>query len=171
MKSLYLVLQLTCLVGCHSFASYFLTDEFCERTLEPGTIIMNNIAALSKDRHIRVHRLDSNDVLKPVESGSAFISGETLQIGISDLSDEFVFEASNGAFEVGGCDGKRSTIGGKLKILSDVEDVVIVAGWASGHGVVSLTEPFRLIAPGRASGNIAHSTIYVIFTPLINLIS
>lgn len=153
----HLVRFLGMLATSHAFASYFTTDEFCERALTPGEVIMNNIAELSTARSVTVYRLDNDGVALPLENGAEYLPGETLQIGLSDISDEFVLEAENGFFAIGGCDGRRSTVGGKMSINSaTTADVVIKAGWASGHGVVSISEPFRLKALPSSSGRLLY---------------
>jgi hypothetical protein len=141
----------------HSFAVYFTTDEFCERPLEPDSIIMNNFAARSDTRTVLVFRVDGGGERHAMSSGDTYKPGDKFQVDLSDTSDEYVFEVANGVFEgdTAGCEGRRATQGGGLSALSSTAPLVVTAGWAIGHDVVSISEPFTLLpseAPVAESG-------------------
>ena len=109
---------------------------------------MNSLAELSKERSVLVYRLRSDGDKEPILAGGKVTAGELLQVAVSDVSGEFVFHVVNGAFSRGGCEGKRSSVGGELKVSSEAKELELTVGWAHGHGTVYISEPFRLVVSG-----------------------
>jgi len=115
-------------------------NDFCERDFRPGAVVMNEETVQSDKRHIIVERegerLSSNDT---------YVSGEVLQVSLSDTTGEYLFECTYGEFQPGGCEGHRSCR--KLSALvmpSEGEIVSIWAGWAMDHGTVEVSKEFIL---------------------------
>jgi hypothetical protein len=87
------------------FAKWFTNDEFCGRELAEGEIIMNEPAIISNER--RIIAIKDNMQLM---SGDYVDIGDTVQITLSDLNHQYVYEVSPSSmakFENGGCSGSR----------------------------------------------------------------
>jgi hypothetical protein len=90
---------------------------------------MNHLAEISDERSVKVFRVVEGKEIE-LDSGSTYVSGEVVLVRITDdSSGEFIFEASGGQFARGGCDGRRSTRGGKFRIsAASGEDVLLRVG-------------------------------------------
>lgn len=142
------------LVGpAKGFASWFIKD-FCDRQLIAGEIIMNAPVIYSDERSIRILR-GSEDITRNGE----YIPGEELTVQISDVTPQFVIEISNGQIVGGGCDGKRIADKSNVVVIMPLsgQEVLIWAGWATGHSAVSITDVFTFRAPIAAVLNSSHS--------------
>ena len=113
-----------------------------------GEIIMNNPVEHSEDRSVQVFRNS-----EAVSSGSSYLSGETLTVVLSDVTAQFVIETTGGAFEDGGCSGRRVIESpAKLTMPEDgSDDIRIWAGWAFGHSSVMISPNIVLKGSGAAS--------------------
>eukprot|EP01041_Mallomonas_annulata_P005202 gene5202-10412_t len=122
------------------FASWFIKD-YCGRAMTVGQVIMNSRVVESNERFVQVFRGDVE-----LHTHDSYISGEELLVTLSDTSAQFVFEVVNGAFQPGGCDGRRSDKKLSKLIVPDNhhDDIIIWAGWALDHSVVSITDKFVL---------------------------
>ena len=109
---------------------------------------MNNPVEHSEDRSVQVFRNS-----EAVGSGSTYLPGETLTVVLSDVTAQFVIETTGGAFEDGGCEGKRVIESpAKLTMPEDgSDDVRIWAGWAFGHSTVMISSNVVLKGSGAAS--------------------
>jgi len=136
--------------------AYWMENSYCDRSLTPGTVIMNRRAVQSEEGRVRVFRGSSFE--HELKSHDLYVSGEQvtvrLELGGSDADAEVVFETNGGSFPAGGCDGRRSCRFSsvlQMPVLNDdgddgtADDVVIWAGWASTHGVVQISEMFTLL--------------------------
>lgn len=125
----FIVLLFICCVvsGVKGFASW-MVNEFCDRHLISGEVIMNEVIVLSDDRVIRVHRSHFTEsgmqVMEQVGVGEGdgrsgvFFPGEELTVSVSEQigassSTEYLFETSadGGRFlgERQGCGHTRTT--------------------------------------------------------------
>ena len=128
------------------FASWFAQEEqYCGREMKAGEIIMNNAVEPSEDRSVQLFRGSESMV-----SGASYLPGETLTVVLSDVSAQFVIETTAGAFEEGGCNGRRVISSpAKLTMPSDgSSDVRIWAGWAFGHSTVMISSSVVLKGSG-----------------------
>lgn len=139
----YVIVVLLLLVStCDSFADW-MTNDFCDRPLSTGEIIMNNMVVASKERLIVIKR-DG----KPLKSGDEYIPGETLEVSLTagERNGQQVYECSkNAKFQKGGCKGTRFAKKpiGYLDILKDTKDTVtIVSGMYSALCIFVLGLPF-----------------------------
>jgi len=150
---LLIIISIIIISKTNGFAEW-LANQYCDRPLIVGEIIMNQEVELSNDRKILVYR----DGIE-LKSGSEYKLGEILTISVTELQkkNQFMFETKNAKFESGGCDGIRSAKEKPNLILPDkmlVDNdniVTIVSGWAYGHETVYVTEPFILIPPTSIS--------------------
>jgi hypothetical protein len=115
--------------------------DYCDRSLKEGEIIMNNEAVADSERLIRIYRHDTE-----LSMNDPYVTGETLTVKISDSTGQICFEATGAQFVGGGCEGRRSSKKeAQLQIAPDAyEDIVIWAGWATGHSTVRITPSFVL---------------------------
>jgi hypothetical protein len=136
-----LCLLLVILPNVASFATWFASD-YCSIELVESSIIMNNEAMLDNERYVRVYREGVE-----LKSGALYVPGEVLEVHLSDIKGQYVFEAANAKFKSGGCSGRRSTSRGSELAIANEENADIVsirAGWATGHGTVYITPDFVL---------------------------
>ena len=113
-----------------------------------GEIIMNNFVEQSEDRSVQVFRNS-----EAISSGASYLPGETLTVVLSDVTAQFVMETTGGAFDDGGCDGRRVIESpAKLKMPEDGgADIRIWAGWAFGHSTVMISPSVVLKGSGTVS--------------------
>jgi len=150
---LLITLVLIIIRSSSGFASWFATD-YCTRKLAVGQVIMNSKAVRSGDRHIIVYR-----GITKIQSNETFVAGETLEVTLSDVNDQYVFDVQNAVFQDGGCSGHRINDKEMAKLLISVdasESIIITAGWALGHSVVYIAEDFILRSPSslKSPGNV-----------------
>jgi hypothetical protein len=123
-----------------SFASW-MENDYCDRKIREGEIIMNEQATQSDYMIVKVHR-DG----KEIRSNETYELNEVLQVSLAKSDGDFIFEVSNAVFIDGGCDGRR--IHGNdvsLQMPSTEKVVSIRVGWASGHIAVLVSKDFFLL--------------------------
>ena len=102
-----------------SFA-YWMENDYCDRSVAPGTVIMNEKAILSDEGHIRVFKGKNFD--QEVFSGQHyFTSGEQLRVWlqldggeVEGGDEDAIFETKVGSFQAGGCGGRRTSRRGSV---------------------------------------------------------
>ena len=119
-----------------SFAAWFTQDEYCQRKLKTGEIIMNAPAFLSTDRAVQVR--DEQD--RELKSGDSVSAGAVLIVSLSGSGGQFVFEVgpkelatfskSSGTI---GCEGMR--IAGEKDAKLKVTAIAPAAAEESDHTV------------------------------------
>lgn len=123
------------------FAAW-MVNEFCDRLVQPGSVIMNEVVVLSSERQVRVHRsfyTESGDkIMEEVgssDSAGMYYPGEELTVTVTDdhsgsLSAEFLFETSRegGRFlaEDRGCRHTRTNINSQILTLPQFKTEVKV---------------------------------------------
>lgn len=75
-------------VKVSSHGIYMTQSDYCSRTLQVGTTIMNNNVALSTGRTMVVSRGGT-----ALSSGDVYVPGESLTVTISTFTLDMVFEA------------------------------------------------------------------------------
>lgn len=130
------VLLIFCLFATevNGFAAW-MVNEFCDRLVQPGSVIMNEIVVQSNERQVLVHRSyyaeSGEKVVELVGSSSAanseskgvYYPGEELTVTVSDdksgsLNTEYLFETSRsgGRFlgEERGCRHTRTNVNSQV---------------------------------------------------------
>ena len=164
------VLLASCLLlsvfqSADGFAAWLVDRELgCWTYLTEGEVIMNHeIVAATNSRHPDIHLqvFREGQMVEPDQSTLTvpFSSkGETIQVRLfmpkelEHLDAQFVVETTKGAKFTApyvGCEGKRSagkkkTAEMTLTLTGEEETVELVAGWASGHEAVTLTQKLIL---------------------------
>jgi hypothetical protein len=177
-RFLTVVLLMLCCLLLHvrhvdSFASWFVSAEYCDRALKEGEVIMNEIVASAEESVKSIRVMRNKEVL--VSGVSQFKPGETLFVQLLDGEDlikkgqQFVFEASGATFPLGGCAGRRSADTNDVDWLMPSDEylldspVTVLAGWAPGiatlHRLDRLTSPcialHRFASPCRVLHRLA----------------
>ena len=116
------------LMTVDSFA-YWMENDYCDRSVVPGTVIMGQEAVLSKDGFVRVFRGDTFQ--QEIESGvHLYESGEKFKVysSIPEGSEgvEVIFEVNGtgkeAGFLAGGCGGRRAARDGSILMVPKFED-------------------------------------------------
>lgn len=137
-----LVIMLHWTTMTQSFA-FWMENDFCDRSLMPGTVIMNERAILSSEGRVRVFRGDSFQ--EEMFSHDLYFSGEQVLVRLqvddeTAAGAEVVFEARGAVFPAGGCGGRRSSREGSLlrlpEVSSSAERQVVGRGEGEGEGEV-----------------------------------
>jgi hypothetical protein len=129
------MLLLLLVPGAAAFAAW-MVDEFCDRALLPGAVVMNELVQQSDQRHVRVHRshyTESGERVSEEVLGGGFFPGEELVVSVSDdpaagLSTEFLFETSGGgAHFLGherGCHHTRTNVNNQVLTMPQFKTTV-----------------------------------------------
>ena len=123
------------------FAAW-MVNEFCDRLVQPGSVIMNEVVVLSDERQVRLHRAffteNGQQVVEEVGgTGSelTYYPGEELTVTVSDdqsgsLSTEYLFETSRGAArflaEERGCRHTRTNVNSQILTMPQFKTEVKV---------------------------------------------
>lgn len=134
------------------YATYMTQSSYCSRSLTAGTQIMSHAAVSSTSRTISVTR---NGVA--LNSGDAYVYGETLVASLSSTSGEYVIQVTGGASVTGGgCTKTRLANADTSFVLPTTgsSTISIVSGWTTAQNTpVGITPTFTLVAPAAVAAN------------------
>jgi len=152
----------------------------CMTFLEEGEVIMNyGVTRGPRENYegVALHITADGETMERRRNGSTYIPGEILRVGLHvpdtvshHREVQFVVEIVEGDTDVvstssgsaafkdasSGCDGRRANgsskkkLGPALLMPMDGRDVKIVAGWATGHEAVTLTDEVILKSVGKS---------------------
>ncbi len=138
----------------HAFASW-MTNDFCNRPLRVGEVIMNAFCEFDNSRKIIVTDSSLNVV---IANNTYYTYGQQYTVHLDVEVGQFLFETNSPAtFIGGGCKSLRiaSPKMAKLQIPNKEEmsaediskPIIVSAGWALGHEAVKIPEVFVLLPP------------------------
>ena len=143
---------------------YMTQSTYCSVPVIVGTQIMSMTTVSSTARTISVTR---NGV--PLNSGDAYVYGETLVASLSSTSGEYLIQVTGGATVTGGgCSNTRYANAATSFVLPTTgsSSMAIVAAWTTAQTTpVSISSTFTLVAPQPTAEPTLSPTLMPNITP------